>query len=487
MENTKRKIFSGFIWKFSERILAQLISFIVSVVLARIMMPEHYGIVAMVTVFINIANVFVTSGFSTALIQKKDASESDFSTIFWCSLVVSIIIYFLMFFSAPLIASYYREENLIWIIRVFAIKIIISAYNSIQHAYVSRHMLFKKFFYSTLFGTLISGIVGIVMALKGFGVWALVAQYLTNSTIDTIVLAITIPWHPRARFSGKTARQLMGYGWKILAADLLGTVYNNLRQLLIGRYFTSSELAYYNKGKQMPELLSNNIDSTVTTVLFPAMSNEHSDKNRLKHLTRKSISFSSYIMFPVMIGLASIARPLINLLLTEKWESSVIYLQIICLAKAIATISNANIQAMKAIGRSDIVLKLEAVKKPFGVIMILVALRWSVLAVAITMPVYSLYAALVNMKPNKQLLDYSMREQIADILPSFLLSIIMFGVISTVNVLVDIPDLLLILVDVVVGSFSYFGLSYIFKVESFNYCYSLISKKLGKKVCHAYD
>jgi O-antigen/teichoic acid export membrane protein len=471
MENNSsiKKVLSAFMWKFSERILAQVVSFVVSVVLARIMMPEQYGIVAMVTVFINIANVFVTSGFSTALIQKKDASETDFSTIFWCTFGISLVLYLVMFALAPWIAQFYNEPQLKIVVRVFSFKLIISSYNSIQHAYVSRNMMFKKFFYSTLFGILVSGIVGIVMALMGFGVWALVFQYLINSCVDTLVLAFTIPWHLQRKFSVSAAKELMSYGWKILVADLVGTIYNNLRQLLIGKVYSSSDLAFYNKGKQIPELISTNVDTTVTTVLFPAMANEHDDPVKIKYMTKRSVSFSSYIMFPLMLGLAAIAKPLIQILLTDKWNASIIYLQIICIAKAISTVSNANLQAMKAIGRSDVVLSLELKKKPIGILMIFLALRVNVLAVAITMPLYALYAAAVNMKPNKQLLNYSFKEQIQDLMPATSLSILMFCAITSLNYHVNLNNVILVFADVMLGGAIYLGLSYLFKVESFRF------------------
>lgn len=228
MDNLKRKVFSGFIWKFSERMLAQLVSFIVSIVLARLLTPEDYGLVAMVLVFINIADVFVNSGFSTALIQDKNADDIDFSTLFYCSLLCSIVIYFILFLGAPGIAKFYSNTDLVFLIRIFSLKIPMSAYNSIQHAYISRHMLFKKFFFSTLFGTLLSGIAGITFAYMGAGVWALVAQYFTNTIVDTIILSITINWHPKMEFSFKRAKRLMNYGSKVMLADLSGTFLDNL-------------------------------------------------------------------------------------------------------------------------------------------------------------------------------------------------------------------------------------------------------------------
>lgn len=296
----KDKIFSGLIWKFGERILAQGVSFIVSVILSRLLLPSEYGVVAIVLIFINIANVFVTSGFSTALVQNKNATEIDFSTNFYCSLVMSVIVYAFMFFVSPFIANFYNMPELILIIKVFSLRIPLSAISAIQHAYVERHMLFKRYFFSTLFGTLISGVVGIFLAYIGFGVWALIAQYFTNTIIDILVLLLTIEWRPKLIFSIQSAKSMMGYGSKILLADLSGTFFDQLRALIIGKIYTSSDLAFYNKGNQLPNLITTNISASIMTVLFPAISNINDDNKRVKELTRKSTKTMAYIIMPML-------------------------------------------------------------------------------------------------------------------------------------------------------------------------------------------
>lgn len=257
--NIKSEILSGLFWKFSERILAQGVSFLVSVILARILTPYDFGIVAIVLIFISLANVFVTSGFSTALVQNKNADKVDFSTNFYCSLLVSIVIYFILFITAPYVASFYNNDQLCMVLRVFSLRIPLSAFSAIQHAYVERNMLFKKYFFSTLFGTLVSGIVGILLAYSGFGVWALVFQYLTNTVIDIVVLLFTVRWRPTLNFSWKSAKSMMNYGWKIFVADFAGTFFEQLRSIIIGKVYTSADLAYYNKGNQLPTLITSNV------------------------------------------------------------------------------------------------------------------------------------------------------------------------------------------------------------------------------------
>lgn len=474
--HNKESVFTGFAWKFSERIIAQSVSFVVSIILARQLMPDHYGIIALVTVFINVADVFVTSGFSSSLVQKKDADDTDFSTIFYCSCVTAILLYMLLFGVAPFIAQIYQMPLLIPVVRVFSLKIIISSFNSIQHAYVQRHMMFKKFFFSTLFGTIVSGLVGVFMAYHGFGVWALVMQYLVNSVIDTFVLFFTVPWHPKFIFSVSSARTLMRFGWKVLVTDLISQIFNSIRSFFISAVYTAEDLGYYNRGQQIPNLIGNNVDSTISTVLFPAISDEGKDINRVKTMTRKALKMSSYIMFPIMMGISAISRPLVDVLLTHKWSQTVVYLQAFCIAQMLYTVSNANLQSLKAIGRSDTLLFVELIKKPIAILFIIWGLKTSMLAVAISLPISNFFGMIVNMKANSKILGYTLKEQISDVLPSTIISLIMY---ITIVFLMrfDINDYLLILLQVLSGAAIYIFLSKIFTVWAFEYLINLLKSK----------
>lgn len=312
-----KSVFSNFIWRFAERCGAQLVTFIVSIVLARILMPEDYGTVALVTVFTTIMQVFVDSGLSTALIQKKDADDLDFSSVFYFNFAVCIILYLIMFFAAPVIASFYEIPELTPIVRVISLTIVISGVKGVQQSYVSRNMLFKRFFYATLGGTIFSAFLGIAMAYAGFGVWAIVAQQLSNTAIDTLILWITVKWRPKFMFSWGRLKGLLGFGWKMLASGLLDTVYNNLRNLLIGKIYSSSDLAFYNQGDKFPKVIVTNINTSIDSVLLPAMSNEQDSRDKVKSMTRRSIMVSCYIMAPLMIGLACCAENIVLLVLTE--------------------------------------------------------------------------------------------------------------------------------------------------------------------------
>lgn len=273
MENkTKNDVTKGLFWTFGERITAQLISTIVGIVLARVLDPEHYGIIAIVTVFITFFNVFVTSGFSSAVVQKKDVDDLDYDTAFYIGLIVAIIAYIILFFTSNFIADFYKMPDLGLVIKVMSIRLPLAALNATQQAYVRRKMEFKKFFIATSFGTIISGFVGIAMALSGFGVWALVTQYLTNTTIDSIVMWFVCGWKPKLQFSLKRAESIYSFGWKVLVSDLVATIEGDIRSLIIGKQFGSSDLAFFDNGKKYPALLVNNIDTAINKVMLPVYS-----------------------------------------------------------------------------------------------------------------------------------------------------------------------------------------------------------------------
>ncbi len=473
--NKRNQVISGVIWKFGERMLAQLVSFAVSVVLARLLSPDDYGVIAMVLVFISIADVFVSSGFTAALIQRKDADDTDFSTIFYCSGLASLLIYGLLFLASPLIANFYNNPSLTTIIRVFSLRIPLSVYNSIQHAYVSRHMLFKKLFLSTLLGTALSGVIGISMAYCGLGVWALIGQYFSNTIINTIVLQFTVRWRPRKLFSLDRARLLMSFGSRILLADLSGTFFGQLRSLIIGKFFTSADLAYYNKGQQLPSLFTDNISRSVMAVLFPVMSNESGEVERVKQMTAQSLRMVSYLMFPLLFGLAAVAQPFVLLLYTDKWAACIPFVQMLCASAAIGLLGSTALQALKAMGQGDTLVRLEFVKKPVYVLLLVLGVRISVTAVAVTMVLYDIYGTLVNMSRLKGLLQYSIREQLCDVAPAAVFSAVMVALLS----LLQIENLWLCLfVKVACGMAIYGLLSVLTCNQSFLYLKRYLISKL---------
>lgn len=479
MENESesgKRIVSNLIWRLAERFGAQLVSFVVSIVLARLLLPEDYGTITMVTVFIAILQVFTDSGFGNALIQKKDADDLDFSSVFYFNVIFCLLLYVGLFACAPLIASFYDRPELVPLVRVLGISLIISGVKNIQQAYVSRQLMFKVFFYSTLIGTIGAAVVGIAMAYLGFGVWALVTQQLFNTTLDTIILWTTVKWRPKRMFSLSRLKTLFSYGWKLLAAALLDTVYNNVRQLIIGKKYTSSDLAYYNKGEQFPSLIIVNINSSIDSVLFPVISKAQTDLGQVKKLTRKALKTSSFVIWPIVMGMAACADSIVRILLSEKWVACVPYMQIFCLTYGLWPVITANLNAIKALGRSDIFFKLEVAKKIAGLISVLIALPFGPFAMAIayfaTMP----FNAMINAFPNKKLMNYRYREQFVDILPSFALSLAMGCVVYMIGML-PFNIYLKLLVQVVTGVIIYILGAKIFRFESFNLILKLIKKE----------
>lgn len=461
----KGKVLSGFFWKFGEQISSQLVSFILSIILARLLTPNDYGNVALVNVFITIAEVFVISGFGTSLIQKKDANETDFSTIFYISELMSILIYVIIFFIAPFVADFYHSNEMTTILRVFALRLPLSAFNGIQEAYVSKYLMFKKVFVSTTIAAILSGIIGIVMAYNGYGVWALISQYISNTIIISITLSMQVKWHPQLKFSWKEGKPLISYGWKILATGLLGTFFNQLRSLILGKVYTPADLAFYNRGLRFPELISGNVNNTISGVLFPVLSNYGTDLAKIKEGLRRAIRMSTFLLMPLLFGMMATSKQIILLLLTSKWLPAVPFMQILCMSCVFDTVSSENIQALKAIGKSGILLYLEIIKKPLYLILLLLGIRINVLAVAWTMVIYNILAVFINMSPNRKFLNYSFKEQLEDILPSLIDSILMCIIVLILGRL-SLPLFLTFIIQVLCGVFFYLGLAAVFKMSA---------------------
>jgi len=476
----KSLVVSGFLWRFFERIAAQVVSFIVSTLLARLLLPEEYGTIALVNIFITLANVFVTSGFGNALVQKKDADDADFSSVFYFNVLLSLVLYAILFFCSPLIASIYDEPKLTLVCRVMGLRLIIAAVNTIQHAYVSRHMLFRRFFWSTLGGTLLSGVVGIAMAYYGLGIWALVAQYMVNVATDTVVLFFTVKWRPKLLFSWQKLKGLISYGWKLLASELVNTGYMELRSLIIGVKYSSADLAYYNRGQSFPKLFVVNVNSAIQSTLFPVLSKAQDDRERLRGMARRAIRISSYIVLPLTIGLALTAKPFISVLLTDRWLECVPFLQMYCVFYGLMPMQSANLQVIKAIGRTDVYLKLEIVKKLVGTLLLLASMPFGVYVIAAGAVASNVFAVLINTVANKKLLDYGLWAQLKDLFNGILPLLVMSAAVYAVG-LVAMPNLLLLFAQVAVGGVTYVLASWALKNESFVYLLNFAKQFLRKK------
>ncbi len=475
MENQKTRllVITSLFWKMLERSGTQGIQFILQIILARLLLPKDYGLVALVSIFIVIANVFVQSGFSKALVQKKDADDLDFSSVFYLSLLVAGVIYIILFMLAPVIADFYSMPKITPVFRVLSITLFTGAIYSVQNAIIARRMAFKKLFLSSVGSIIISGGIGITVAYKGYGVWALVAQQLINTILMVVFLWFTIDWRPKALFSISRVKSLFGFGWRILVSSLIDSFYRNLKSLIIGKIYRADMLGYFNRGKQFPELLVTNINGSIQSVLFPTLASNQDDTVRVKAIVRRSIVTSAFVIFPMMIGLAVTSEALISIILTDKWLPSVPFVQIFCITYAIWPIHTANLQAINALGRSDIFLKLEIIKKVIGMIILIISIQGGIYAIAFGGVVSGVISSFINAYPNKKLLDYSYREQMRDILPSFLIASLMGILVYSVRLL-ELTEVVTLLIQIPVGIIIYIALSILFKLECYVYLVSTI-------------
>lgn len=476
---TKKSVIGNFIWRFAERCGAQLVTFIVSIVLARILDPKDYGTIALVTVFTTILQVFVDSGLGTALIQKKNADDLDFSSVFYFNFIVCIILYVGMFIAAPYIALFYKDTTLTPVIRVISLTIVISGVKGIQQAYVSKNMLFKRFFFSTIGGTIFSAVLGIAMAYMGYGVWALVAQQLSNTAIDTLILWLTVKWRPKKMFSYERLKGLFSFGWKLLISSLLDTAYNNLRNLIIGKLYSSSDLAFYNQGEKFPKVIAMNINASIDSVLLPTMSIEQDNPERIKQMTRRAIKTSTYVMAPLMMGLAFCAEPIVRLVLTDKWIFCIPFLRIFCITYMFWPVHTANLNAINAMGRSDWFLRLEIIKKIVGLAILLSTMWFGVMAMAYSLLLSSVLSQIINSWPNRKLLKYGYLEQVRDFAPGILLAVLMGICVHFVEYM-SLPMIVTLVIQIVLGSIIYIVGSAILKLEEFQYLLEMI-KSIMKK------
>ena len=466
------------IWKLLERFGVLGVQFILQIVLARLLSPEHYGVLSIMIIFTQLANIFIQTGFNTALIQNKDVTDEDYSSVFWVTLLIATAIYGILFLAAPFIADFYALDDFTAPFRVLCLILFPGALNSIQLAKVSKELDFKQVFFSNLSSIIISGVVGIILALVGAGIWALVAQSFLNIAIASIVMLFTVKWYPKFICKISRVKILFAYGWKLLVSGLLDTLYQNIQSLVIGKKYDTGTLGYYNRGQQFPQFIISAINSSVQSVLLPTLSAEQDNISKVKTLTRNSVMLSSYIIFPMMAGLAGVATPLVKLLLTDKWLPCVPFLQINCITFAFYPVHTSNLQAINAVGRSDIFLKLEIAKKFISLFILAIAVFGfdSPIAIALSGAIGVPIGFLINAFPNNKLINYSYFEQIKDIFPSLIASVLMF---TFVILMQNLPfaTFLTLIIQILSGILFYILISAIFKLTPFQILLNIIKNR----------
>ncbi len=477
----KNGIIKNIAWSITERLSSQIVFFVVSIFLARMIDPADYGVVATITVIVNIFAGAIQSGFSSALIYKKDPEDEDYSTAFWCTLIMCTLFYYVLFFIAPAVATFYKNKSITLFMRVLSIQIILQGIHSIPFAYISKKMEFKKNYIATIIGVVTSSTVAIVLAINGFGIWALICI----TSLEVLVSAIVLWCFTRIRIDFvlklSSAKEMFGYCWKLMGVDVLNSAYSNINSMIIGRKYNTTEVAYYNRAYSLPQTLLGSANTAVSKVLFPAFSESGEKKYILENL-RRSIRTINYVVYPMLVGLLLVAEELILVLYTDKWEATIPYLRIMCLIWLFQPIQICVIQAFKAVGKSDEYFKLEIFKKIVACALLFIAVLAfnTPLALAWTLGIGQVLSTLMNAPRLKKIFDYSYTQQFKDVLASMLMCVIMFAVAYVIGLLFSSMPVRLI-VRILVGVITYFLLSMLTKCEQYVFLKNMVFRKGAKE------
>ena len=458
MSTLKQQIVHGVLWQGLERFGTLCITFVINIILARLLTPAQFGIVAIVTALIDIATEIIDSGFSSALIQKKDTDETDCNSVFYFNLMLCALMVLLIFPLAPYIAEFYKKPELTILTRCIVLSLFFTSFASIQHTMLVKRMQFHLSFKISWLAQIPAGFLGIILAYKGFGVWALVAQHLVKNFIRAILLYVFVKWHPQLIFSFKKLISLFSFGWKILCSNLLVSLSNNMATMIIGKLFTVENLSFYQKGRHLPGLGMNIVSSSLGRVLFPAFSSIQDDKSKLRELARRGINNIMFLIIPIMGLLIVIARPFVILLYTEKWLPCVIFLQISCLFFIATPFQSLNQQIMAACGRSDFLLGLSIFHKLEFIALIVITYRFGIVFMVCCIAINNHFISFIHCLLVQRLINYSPWKQIQDILP-FLLIAACAVAISQVIRFIPQNNWLLLIAGTTIFSSIYVGLT----------------------------
>ncbi|HQF43236.1 MAG TPA: lipopolysaccharide biosynthesis protein [Ignavibacteriaceae bacterium] len=480
MATLKQKTISGLTWSFIDNFASLGITFIVGIILARLLEPREFGLVGMTTIFIAISQSFIDSGFTQALIRKQDCTQADFSTVFYFNLAVGILFFLLLSFTAPLISSFFNEPQLTLIVQVLAIGLIINAFTIVQRARLTKAINFKLQTKISIIASILSGLISIWMAYNGYGVWSLVAKTLTGYTLTSMLLWLWNKWKPTLEFSKESFKEMFSFGSKLLLSGLLDTTYNNIYLLIIGKFFSATELGYYTRADQFKSLPSQNITGVIQRVSYPVLSSIQDDKQQLKAAYKKLIQSIMLITFCLMLAMAASAKPLILTLIGEKWLPAVIYLQLLCFVGMLYPLHALNLNMLNVLGRSDLFLKLEIIKKILAVPVIIIGIYYGIIALIISMFIISLVSYYLNSYWSGTLIGYPMKEQIYDILPAFLLAVLISTIIFVTGSLINLPNPWILLIQILTGTVLFIIISESVKLQDYLYIKSIVIEKLKR-------
>jgi O-antigen/teichoic acid export membrane protein len=480
MDDLKSKTTKGIFWSSIQTFSTYGILFVIGIILARLLMPSDYGLIGILGVFTAISGVFVNSGFSNALIRKQNCSEEDFSTVFYFNIVVAVFFYFVLFFTSPLIAEFYDIPELKVITKVVALSLIINSFTIVQQAKLTKNIDFKTQVKAYVLAVVISGIIGIAMAYNGFGVWALVVQILTGSFITAVMLWHYSKWRPQTGFSKKSFKELFGFGSKLLVSSLLDTIYNNIYKIVIGKKFSQVELGYFTQASDFAQFPSASITGILQRVTFPVLSTIQDDEDRLRASYRKLLKLSAFIIFPLMVGMAALADPFIRCFLTDKWQDTIILLQIICFSMMWYPIHAINLNLLQVKGRSDLFLRLEIIKKIFGVSVLVITIPLGLKAMCIGMVFSSVTSLIINTYYTGKLINVGFFKQMKDLLPiliySFSMGLLIFGVTKFIH-----SNFVCLVTGILLGTIYYLYIAKLTKSPELTEIRNLLTNRLKKQ------
>lgn len=481
MSSLRDKTIKGVIWSAVERFASQGVEFIFGILIARLLLPEDYGVIAMLNIFLAISRTFIDSGFETALIRKADRTDTDFQTVFYFNIIVSVVCYIILWLASPFIAEFYETPLLESVTKVVALSLIFNALAGIQSAKLSINIDFKSRANVSLIHACVSGAVGLWLAFKGYGVWALVAQSLSAAAVRTITLWVIVRWKPRFEFSKTSFKELFSFGSKLLAAGLLNTIYNNIYSIVIGKFYSPSSLGVYSKANTLSQFPSSNVTGVFQSVLFPVLSSIQDDEQRMLDIYKRFLRMSSFVVFPLMVGLAAVADPLIRLLLTDKWEGSIYLLQILCFSTIWAPVIAVNTNVLKVMGRSDYFLKVEIVKKIIGVVILCVTIPMGLVPMCYGTVVATMLSVYCDTYYTKKLIGYGLLSQLKDLLPLLLHSLIMGAIVLSVESCMS-TETVKLLVGVATGIIYYILGAVLMNFKELEELLSIMRKKNNRNV-----
>lgn len=474
----KNKTIYGFVWSFTELILNQGIQFIIQIILARLLIPEDFGIIGMITVFIALSNSIIDSGFSNALIREKEVTQKDYSTVFHFNLIISVVMYIMLFILSPAISVFFNEGRLISILRILALSIVINSFGMIQRTMLVKKIDFKTQTKISMIASILSGIIGIVVALIGFGVWSLVIRTLFMSLIQSILLFAYNRWIPSLIFDINSFKRLFKFGWKMLVSGLIDTMYLNLYYLIIGKNFSASCLGYYTNASKLKDTVSQSITGAIQKVSYPVLSSIEDGDQNLKKAYKKIIKNAAFIIFPIMIGLAAVGDSFIKCLLGEKWIPSIVYFQILCFEGVMYPIHAINLNILQVKGRSDLFLKLEVIKKIIAVLFIVgaLALGFGINGLLLVAVLTSYIDYLINAYYSKELINYSIKEQVKDLFPIISISTLMGILVYLIGIVLPFNNMISLIIQIIIGITMYILQGKIIKSEELNMMLELLIK-----------